>query len=446
MERHRQSCDCNSTDVTTVDVIDALLSMKSGKCADADMISVEHLHNAPLNFLERLSSLLDMMLRHLFVPNQFQMGFMIPLVKDQQGNLSDTNNYRGITISPIISKAFEHVLKSSFLEHLTTSQHQYGLKKNSSTVHELHCLRETVTYFVNNDSRVFCTFLDASKAFDHLVHSGLFLKLMDRNVPANFLNVIISWYSDLKCCVKWADQFSDWFAITAGVRQGGILSPDFYSIYVDDLITKLKASKKGCYYVDSFAVALFYADDMAILAPSIRGLQSLLEICGEYCAEWDICLNAKKSKNLYFGKRIEILHDVTLNGKTIDWVDEWIYLGVSLKSAKSFDCSIKEKVKKFYRCANSIFRIDGKSNDTVMLHLLETHCVPILTYAIEVIHVSNRDERRQLRVAYNFLFRKIFQYRWSESVTALQAFLERPTWEQLTEFKNRIHRHLHIGY
>ena len=247
----------------------------------------------------------------------------------------------------------------------------------------------------------------------------------------SFLNVIISWYSDLKCCVKWADQFSDWFAITAGVRQGGILSPDFYSIYVDDLITKLKASKKGCYYDASFAAALFYADDMAILAPSIRGLQSLLEICEEYCAEWDICLNAKKSKNLYFGKRIKKLHDVTL--KTIYWVDEWTYLGVTLKSAKSFDCSVKEKVKKFYRCANSIFRIDGKSNDTVMLHLVETHCVPILTYAIEVIHVSNRDERRQLRVAYNSLFRKIFGYRWSESVSALQAFLERPTWEQITE-------------
>ena len=72
-----------------------------------------------------------------------------------------------------------------------------------------------------------------------------------------------------------------------------------------------------------------------------------------------------------------------------------------------------------------------------MLHLLETHCVPILTYAIEVIHVSNRDERRQLRVAYNSLFRKIFQYRWSESVTALQAFLERPTWEQLTERRRK---------
>ena len=45
----------------------------------------------------------------------------------------------------------------------------------------------------------------------------------------------------------------------------------------------------------------------------------------------------------------------------------------------------------------------------------------------------NRDERRQLRVAYNSLFRKIFNYRWSESVSALRAILERPTWEQLVE-------------
>ena len=68
-----------------------------------------------------------------------------------------------------------------------------------------------------------------------------------------------------------------------------------------------------------------------------------------------------------------------------------------------------------------------------MLHLVETHCVPLLTYGIEVIHVKNRDEKRQLRVAYNSVFRKIFGYRWSESVSALQGFLGRPTWEQLVE-------------
>ena len=68
-----------------------------------------------------------------------------------------------------------------------------------------------------------------------------------------------------------------------------------------------------------------------------------------------------------------------------------------------------------------------------MLHLVETHCVPLLTYAIEIVHVINPDERRQLRVAYNSLYRKIFGYRWCESVSALQSFLGRPTWEQLVE-------------
>ena len=66
-----------------------------------------------------------------------------------------------------------------------------------------------------------------------------------------------------------------------------------------------------------------------------------------------------------------------------------------------------------------------------MLQLLETHCLSILTYAIDVIHVADRDERRRLRVAYNTIYRKIFDYRPWESVTDLQHALLRPTWEEL---------------
>ena len=68
-----------------------------------------------------------------------------------------------------------------------------------------------------------------------------------------------------------------------------------------------------------------------------------------------------------------------------------------------------------------------------MVRLLETHCIPLLTYAIEEVNVKDTDERRQLRVAYNSVFRKIFAYRMSQSVTSLQTFLGRPTWEQLIE-------------
>ena len=350
---------------------------------------------------------------------------MIPLVKDQQGNVSDVNNNRGITLSPIVSKIFEHALKFIFSMFLETSSNQFGFKKRSSTIHAIHCLKGTIDYYVNNGSRVFCGFLDASKAFDRIVHAGLFLKMIKRKVP--FLFLIISWYIGLECRVRWEDHYSDWFAVTAGVRQGGVLSPNFYCIYVDDLIDMLKALGIGCYYLGIFAAALFYADDMAILAPSIKALSLLLDTCSSYCQSWDICLNAKKSRHMYFGKKTTISHQISLNGKTVEWADTWVYLGITLKSGKTFSCSITEQVKKFYRCVNGIFRIEGRSNDTVMLRLVEAHCVPILTYGIETLHVADRDERRQLRVVYNCLFRKIFGYRSYESVSALQDFLGRPT-------------------
>ena len=147
-------------------------------------------------------------------------------------------------------------------------------------------------------------------------------------------------------------------------------------------------------------------------------------------------LNDKKTKNLFFGKKHEPA-TLRLDGKDIEWVKSWQYLGVHIRSHTSFNCDISEKVKSFYRCANGILRIEGRSSETVMLQLLETHCLSILTYAIDVIHVADRDERRKLRVAYNSIFRKVFNYRTWESVTDLQHSLQRPTWEELVDIRSK---------
>ena len=80
---------------------------------------------------------------------------------------------------------------------------------------------------------------------------------------------------------------SGWFHLTAGVRQGGVISPDLYCIYVDGLISILQSLGIGCYIKNVFAAAIFYADDMAVLSPSIKGLQRLLDVCAEYCKDWD---------------------------------------------------------------------------------------------------------------------------------------------------------------
>ena len=106
-----------------------------------------------------------------------------------------------------------------------------------------------------------------------------------------------------------------------------------------------------------------------------------------------------------------------------------------LKSGSSFNCSVKDRIKSFYRSLNGILRVEGRSDDLILLRLIEAHCLPILTYGIEIIHVANRDERRSLRVAYNAIYRRIFKYRMFESVSNLQRMLGRHTWEELTEIR-----------
>ena len=102
-------------------------------------------------------------------------------------------------------------------------------------------------------------------------------------------------------------------------------------------------------------------------------------------------------------------------------------------STTSTNCSIIEHVKAFYRSLNSILQIEGHSDDMLMLQLIETHCTPILTYVIKIVHFTNRDERRSLRVAYNSVYRKQLGYRIFESVINLPHFLKRPTWEELVD-------------
>ena len=430
---HRQSCECDKHDISLETIIDATFSMKKGKSFDDEGVSAEHFFHAPLDLFVRLEKLFAAMMRHSYVPNQFKRGTIIPIVKDHHGDLGDRNNYRGITIASIMSKIFEHALRIVFGTYLSTSPNQFGFKKESSTSHALFCLKQSINYYTERGSDVYSSFLDASKAFDRLVHAGLFLKLMQQNIPLLFLDVIVYWYSDLQCRVRWGESFSSWFVLIAGVRQGGILSPDFYCLYVDDLALILKKRCIGCFVRGTFLSILLYADDIALLSPTLRGLQILLDICGDYCTTWDICLNPKKTRNVAFGKNLSNLCPLLLNGRPLEWVPEWKYLGVVIRSHTSFDCSIDGRLRSFYKCLNAILRIEGRSNELVMLQLLESHCSPILSYAIEVLHVADTDIRRKLRVAYNSIFRKIFHYRYSESVRELQGQLQRPTWEELVE-------------
>ena len=86
------------------------------------------------------------------------------------------------------------------------------------------------------------------------------------------------------------------------VRQGGVLSPILFCVYIDELFTRIRKSGYGC-HVGHITYAVFvYADDVKLLSPTIRGLQKLLEICETFAQEYNVTFNAEKTQCIRYGK------------------------------------------------------------------------------------------------------------------------------------------------
>jgi len=181
------------------------------------------------------------------VPGDFCNGIIVPVLKSKHGDATKLNMYRAITLSPVLSKLFELVLHNLFKDFLTSDQLQFGFKKKSSCSHALFAFNESIKYYMSNQTKVFTAFLDASKAFDKVLHNGLFVKLLRRNVPVSLVLLLRNWYNHLQCCVRWQNKTGYSFPVFCGVRQGGVLSPYLFAMYVNDPINTLRLSGYGLY-------------------------------------------------------------------------------------------------------------------------------------------------------------------------------------------------------
>ena len=110
-----------------------------------------------------------------------------------------------------------------------------------------------------------------------MLHNGLLL--LDKNVPVSLVLLSKNWYSRLCCSIKSKGILGKCFQVLSGVRQGKVLSPYLFGVYVDDLIADLRNSSYGIHVGSLFAGCLFHADDIVLLSPTCYGLQRLVNIC-----------------------------------------------------------------------------------------------------------------------------------------------------------------------
>ena len=197
---------------------------------------------------------------------------IVPIVKNKCGNITDSNNYRPIALATIVSKLFESVLLLKCEYCLTTSANQFGFKKAHSTDLCIYALKEFIEHYKSRNTTVFVTFLDASKAFDRIDHWLLFKKLIAKDVPLFIIRLLLYWYSHQQMCIRWGNTFSSLFSVSNGVKQGGILSPALFNIYMDGLSTSLNFSNIGGHIGGNLLNHLCYADDMCLISLSSAGM------------------------------------------------------------------------------------------------------------------------------------------------------------------------------
>ena len=397
--------------------------LKEGKSTNS-FLTAEHILYGSPKLMIHLHILFNAFLQHSVVPGEFLKGTISPVVKNCTGNLNAADNYRGVTLSHTLAHMFENALRLKFGSYLNSDDLQFGFKPKHSTNHAVFTLKSCVNYFTERGSSVYVAFLDFSKAFDTISHSGLFLKLMDRNVPLCFLLIIINWYLNMEYNVKWINVHSNSFHVLCGTKQGGILSPDFFAIYINDLIAILKKMGIGCHIINYFIACLLFADDMSLIAPTREALQRLLDVCASYCLQFCLKFNIAKTKVMVFGRlsrSLSLLERISINGELIEYVEKCKYLGYYLVSHDHFKISVQEDLRGFFASVNSILTCVQKPRENVLMQLLYSNCVPKLTYGAAIKDLTS-SEKNQFSVAVNNAIRRIFGFRCWQSIRQIREF------------------------
>jgi hypothetical protein len=382
-----------------------IANLHRGKAAGLDSLTAEHLQNCHPILSTVLSNLFNLMLRGHYVPNGFCHSYTVPLPKgkDDRSKAMTCNDFRGIAISSILSKVFEHGILDKFQRFFSTADNQFGFKKGLGCTHAIYTVQNIVDQFIKGGSTANLCAIDLTKAFDKTNHHALFIKLMKRFIPDDLLDVLEYWLSNSWSCIKWTNTFSFPFKINFGVRQGSVLSPFLFAVYLDDIVDHRKNGRH------SFVI--MYADDILLLASSICELQRLLFECERELSWLDMSINVTKSCCLRIGPRFDrkCCPINTMAGLSLPWVNELKYLGIYLVTSRIFRCSFDQAKRAYYRSLNAIFGKVGRiASEEVVLQLVASKCLPILMYGSEACCLRQADIR-SLDFAVNRFLMKLFR-------------------------------------
>jgi hypothetical protein len=383
-----------------------------------DRIHTNHLQHAPLSLVKLLSDLFVACVTHVYMPSEALNGVIQPLIKDYQKDQYASSNYRPVMNSSIIFKVFEYIIKAKIENKIKISDFQHGFRKRYSTATACTTLKETVSSYVRNKSSVFVCFMDLSKAFDKVNHDILIDKLCKLKIPMHIISIINYIYRNQNVAVNFRENISGSFKVTNGLRQGAILSPIFFNIYINDVLNYISGLNDGCKLGMMSANTIAYADDVTLLAPTTKGLQLLIDVFVRELNKLKLLINKEKSVIMIFGSgnvKGSFTHIFRLNNANLQIVTSFKYLGFQIRSNLSDVDDIIKCRKKFYNEFNSLIRKFPSVDTEVLSTLFDSYCGCFYGSELWINTIGCKTVLKEFEVGYHKAMKKIHKLKWWDS-------------------------------
>ena len=330
-------------------------NLKLGKASGPEGINSSFVKHGKKALSEILTKLFNECISKGFFPDCLKRALVVPIHKKDKKDIP--NNYRPISLLPCISKLFEKVIYKRIADFCKAqniiTEKQFGFRTKHSTKNALTHLTDTLAEKMDNSESCIVVFLDLAKAFETVDHKILLQKLYHYGIRGIAHELIKSYLSGRKQCVKCGNHFSVYMNVECGVPQGSILGPLLFLLYVNDLPSVIDLS------------GILFADDTCVLSSS-KSLKTVIENTNEKLMllnDWflsnKLTVNYTKTNYMFFsGTRGCVFNGIIRMGNSIlTRVSSTKYLGLMIDDQLNWKAHVAYLRTKVSSCSNIMYKL-----------------------------------------------------------------------------------------
>jgi hypothetical protein len=355
------------------------------------------------------------------VPSDWKKAIIVPIFKNKGSN-QDCGNYKGISLISVPSKVFMRVLLNRIKPNIEQKlrEEQAGFRGGRSTVDQIFAMRQVMEKRWEYALPVYCAFIDLEKAYDSVLREGMWKIAEHYGISEKIMELLRNWYVDVSSCVRMDGGEGEWFPVTTGLRQGCVMSPSLFNVYMDAMMRKVTDDgvDGGVRVGRERVMDLDFADDVALLADTWLVLVGLVVRMEEVTQRFGINISVKKSEVMCIGRGAENLNveDLEFRGQTMKQVEEFIYLGSTVTSDGKFVRYMERRKAGATRAFGVLRRrVWGRREISlkVKMKIFNAVVLPVLLYGATAWALTQAEEKK-LDAFEMRMLRSILGVRWND--------------------------------